>query len=161
MNIGPTQFFLPFMCGHMNPYLGSDLINSLTSIGNPILEESLSYNHLISTMGIPGVTLCFQFVSIAISVFTAAAITFASRIKTVCATPSLFGEKESIGGGGVGVGGWGAVMLSFDVSFDASLNKLLNKQSRCRWIGMSWCSFDVTAMSSGIYSDSWQLYLRD
>ena len=62
-------------------------------------------------MGIPGVTLCFQFVSIAISLFTAAAMNFASRIKTVCATPSLYGEKESIGvcvcvGGGGGGGSY-------------------------------------------------------
>ena len=40
----------------------------------------------------------------------------------------------------------GPVMLTFDVSFDVSLNKLLNKQSRGRCIQMSWCSFDVTVM---------------
>ena len=37
----------------------------------------------------------------------------------------------------------GPVMQSFDDSFDVSLNKLLNKQSRGRWIKMSWHSYDV------------------
>ena len=38
------------------------------------------------------------------------------------------------------------VVQSFDVSFDASLNTLLNKQSRGRWIEISWCLFDVIVM---------------
>ena len=38
----------------------------------------------------------------------------------------------------------GAVVLSFGVSFDVSLNKLLHKQSRRRWIDMSGCSSGVT-----------------
>ena len=36
------------------------------------------------------------------------------------------------------------IMWSFDVLFDVSLNKLLNKQSSCRWSEMLWCSCDVT-----------------
>ena len=40
----------------------------------------------------------------------------------------------------------GPVMWNFDVSFDVSLRKLLNKQSRCRRIKIFWCSFDVTVM---------------
>ena len=42
----------------------------------------------------------------------------------------------------------GPVMRSFGVSFNVSLNKLLNKQSRGRWIEKSWLSFDVTVMCS-------------
>ena len=42
----------------------------------------------------------------------------------------------------------GPVMRSFDVSFDVSLNKLLNKQSRCRCIEIYRCSFSVTVMRS-------------
>ena len=38
------------------------------------------------------------------------------------------------------------VMWSFDVCFDVSLCKLLNKQSRGRWIKTSWWSFDVAVM---------------
>ena len=39
-----------------------------------------------------------------------------------------------------------AVMRNFDVSFDVSLNKLLNKQSRDRWIKMSWHPADVVTV---------------
>ena len=40
----------------------------------------------------------------------------------------------------------GPVMQSFDVSFDDSLNKQLNKRFWGRWINLSWCSFDATVM---------------
>ena len=40
----------------------------------------------------------------------------------------------------------GPVMQCFDVSFNVSLNKLLNKQSRGRLIEMYWRSFDVIIM---------------
>ena len=38
-------------------------------------------------------------------------------------------------------------LLSYDVSFNVSLCKPLNKQSRGGWIKMSWLSFDVFVMA--------------
>ena len=40
----------------------------------------------------------------------------------------------------------GSVMRSFDVFFDVSQNKLLNKQLSCWWSEMPWCSCDITVM---------------
>ena len=37
-----------------------------------------------------------------------------------------------------GRGGGGVVIPSFEVSFDVSVNKLLNNQSSCRWLETSW-----------------------
>ena len=42
----------------------------------------------------------------------------------------------------------GPVMQSFDVLFYISLFKLLNKQSKGRWIKMFWWSFDIDVMIS-------------
>ena len=43
----------------------------------------------------------------------------------------------------------------FNVSFDASLNKLLNKQSRGRWTEMSRQSFDITLITFTISRIIW------
>ena len=40
----------------------------------------------------------------------------------------------------------GPVMWGFDVYFAVSLNKLLNKWTRCRWIEMYWCSLNIIGM---------------
>ena len=40
----------------------------------------------------------------------------------------------------------GAVMRNFDVCFVVSLNKLLNKWSRCQWCGRLWLSGYITVM---------------
>ena len=53
----------------------------------------------------------------------------------------------------------GLVMRSFDISPDASLNMLLNKQSRCWWLKTLWCwtkytisSIQPNATPLGIYA---------
>ena len=40
----------------------------------------------------------------------------------------------------------GSVMQSFDIFFDISLNKLLNKLVSCLWLELPWCSCDITVM---------------
>ena len=58
----------------------------------------------------------------------------------------------------------GPVIRHFDVSFDVSLCKLLNKQSRDRYIKMSWRSFDVTVMTwlepimVGSHDAQWEIW---
>ena len=39
------------------------------------------------------------------------------------------------------------IMRLFDISFVVWMNKLLNKQSRCRWVQPPWRSCDVTVLS--------------
>ena len=51
----------------------------------------------------------------------------------------------------------GQVMRSLDVPFDVSLRKLLNKQSRNRWITMSLWSFHVNVMFKSVFI--WQKVL--
>ena len=46
----------------------------------------------------------------------------------------------------------GQEMKGFDGPFVVSLNKLVNKQSRHRWIETPWCSYDVTKMVKSIVS---------
>ena len=51
----------------------------------------------------------------------------------------------------------------FDVSFDVSINKLLNKQSICRWIKMHRHSFDTTViqvyhMMTGCLTEALDVY---
>ena len=48
----------------------------------------------------------------------------------------------------------GFVMQWFDVSFNITLNKLLNKQLSGRWIKISWCSLDVTVMLIPFFRES-------
>ena len=45
------------------------------------------------------------------------------------------------------------VMQSFDVSFDVSQHKCLNKQLQGRWIKMSWWSFDIVVMITGNFEN--------
>ena len=47
----------------------------------------------------------------------------------------------------------GPVMQNFDVCFDISLNKLLNKQSNGQWFEMPWYSCYVTVMNIISYID--------
>ena len=58
------------------------------------------------------------------------------------------------------IGGF-PVMQSFDVSFHVSMNKQLNKQSRDRWIKLSWCSYGVAVMNLVYNPWIWYMYFID
>ena len=53
----------------------------------------------------------------------------------------------------------GSVVQRCDILFDVSLNKLLSKHSRGRWVGMAWRSFDVTVMINSTESEQW--FIKD